>query len=74
LVIDDLTAREIARTLELKVTGTLGIILKALKGGIINKAQSKEFLNTLVKDTSFRISTNLYIKVLEVINAQAEKK
>jgi hypothetical protein len=70
LVIDDLTAREIARTLDLKVTGTLGIILKALNKGLIDKVKSKELLKTLVNETSFRISTTLFIKVLEEIDAQ----
>lgn len=69
LVIDDLAAREIARTLDLKITGSLGIILKALKTGLIDKAKSKKLLKSLVNETSFRISTTLYIKILEEIDA-----
>lgn len=69
LIIDDLAAREIARTLSLNITGSLGIILKALKTGLINKAKSKELLKTLVTETSFRISTPLYVKTLEEIDA-----
>ena len=69
LVIDDLAAREIARTLGLKITGSLGIILKALKTSLIDKEKSKELLKTLVTETSFRISTSLYIKTLEEIDA-----
>lgn len=68
LIIDDLTAREIARTLELKVTGTLGVILKALLLNLIGKVESKSFLNTLIENTSFRISAVLYSKILKEID------
>jgi len=36
IIIDDLAAREIARTLDLKVTGTIGILLKSLSLKLID--------------------------------------
>jgi predicted nucleic acid-binding protein len=68
LIIDDLTARQIARTLNLKVTGTLGIIIKALRINLINKNESKEFVRILVEETSFRISVKLYIDIIKEID------
>ncbi|MGV9203860.1 MAG: hypothetical protein ACOC44_07530, partial [Promethearchaeia archaeon] len=52
VLIDDLTAREIARTLDLEVTSTVGVILKALRSGLINKTTSVRFLNILVEKTT----------------------
>ncbi len=68
VIVDDLTAREIARTLDLTVTGTLGIILKSLHLKLITKTESKNFLRILIEETSFRISTALYSKVLKEID------
>lgn len=71
VIIDDLTAREIARTLELKITGTLGIILKALHQRLITKKECKYFLQFLIENTTYRISTNIFSKILkeiEIIN------
>ena len=39
LVIDDYTAREYAKYLEFKVTGTLGVILKAKENGILKEVK-----------------------------------
>ena len=68
LIIDDLSAREIARTLDLKITGTVGIILKAMRLNFINKNECKNFLRILIENTSFRISATLYSKVLREID------
>ena len=68
LIIDDLTAREIARTLEIKVTGTLGVILKALHVELVSKKKCRDLLNLLIENTTFRISTTLYIKILKDID------
>ncbi|TFG22129.1 MAG: DUF3368 domain-containing protein [Promethearchaeota archaeon] len=68
IIIDDLTAREIARTLGLKITGTLGIILKALHLSFITKKKCRDFIENLVVNTTFRISTTLYSKILKEID------
>lgn len=67
VIIDDLTARDIARSLSLEVTGTVGIILKALYSNLISKGESKNLLKVLIEETPFRISAALYIKVLKEI-------
>ena len=41
IIIDDLKARKVAETLELNVTGTIGILLKAEKLGFIGSAYDK---------------------------------
>lgn len=40
-MIDDLKARKVAETLGLKVTGTIGVLLKAEKLGFIESAYKK---------------------------------
>lgn len=64
VVIDDLAARDVARTLRLKVTGTVGIILRATKHGLLTKSESRDRIRFLVEDTSFRMSTALYSRVI----------
>ena len=68
LIIDDFIAREIARTLELKITGTVGIILKMLHSSFITKEKCKNYIQYLIENTSFRISTSLYSKLLKEID------
>jgi len=73
IIIDDLTAREIARTLELKIIGTLGVILRILHSRIATKKECKEYLKTLIETTSFRISAELYSKILEELESFKSK-
>jgi predicted nucleic acid-binding protein len=68
LIIDDLAAREIARTLGLKITGTLGIILKTLHLSFITKKECKNYIRILIENTTFRITATLYSKILEEID------
>jgi len=67
IIIDDLAAREIARTLDLKVTGTIGVLIKSLRLKFINIEKCKNFLHVLVEDTTFRMSSALYSKILKEI-------
>ena len=64
IVIDDLAARDVARTLGLRVTGTIGIILLATKNGLLSKNESRAKVRALVEETSFRISAALYSKII----------
>ncbi len=68
LIIDDLTAREIAHTLGLKITGTLGIILKSMHFLFITKKECKNFIHILIENTIFRISAKLYSRILKEID------
>jgi len=67
IVIDDLAAREVARTLDFSVTGTIGVILKARKQSRISKNKAISSIKFLVQETTFRMSTTLYSEVLSEI-------
>ena len=56
VILDDMKARKLAQKLNLKMTGTIGIIIKARKKNIITSIA--KVLNKLKKD-GFRISENL---------------
>jgi len=65
LILDDLKARKLARRLNLKVTGTLGIIHKAKQLAIIEKV--KPILDKIL-ETDFRISDNIIDEILTLNN------
>jgi len=67
MIVDDLAAREIARTLDLKVTGTIGVLIKSLILNFITVEKCKNFLHVLIENTTFRISSTLYSKILTEI-------
>ncbi len=64
IVIDDLAARDVARTLGLRMTGTIGIILSATKKGMLSKKESHAKVRYLVEETTFHMSAALYSRVL----------
>ncbi len=55
-IIDDLKARKVAETLDLNITGTIGILLKAENLGLIDSAYSKA---KELKDIGFYVSDEL---------------
>jgi predicted nucleic acid-binding protein len=62
VIIDDLKARKVAKSLKLQITGSLGILVKAKEKGLISK------LAPVLKDvqqTDFRISDNILKKDLK---------
>ncbi|MCD4774195.1 MAG: DUF3368 domain-containing protein [Bacteroidales bacterium] len=65
LLLDDLKARKLARKLNLKFTGTLGVINKAKQIGIIDKI--KPIIDKLLS-TDFRISENIINELLRINN------
>ena len=69
IIIDDFAAREIARTLGLNITGTIGVIFKSMESTIITKDKCKEFIQNLVENTDFRISAKFYSKIIKQINS-----
>ena len=62
IILDDYKARQIAEKLGLDVTGTLGVIIKAKKKGIINSV--KPYLQKL-KSTNFRLTSELEQEALK---------
>lgn len=65
LILDDLKARKMANSLQIRITGTLGVIIKAKHSGVLNKV--KPILNQLQK-TNFRISQKLINEILQRMN------
>ncbi len=61
ILIDDYEAREFARIYGLKITGTIGVLLKAKHNGKISNLV--ELLEKL-KETGFWLSENLYSEIL----------
>jgi predicted nucleic acid-binding protein len=56
IILDDLKARKLAQRLNLKITGTIGVLIKARKRNIITSTQ--EVLNKL-RNEGFRISDEI---------------
>ena len=67
-LLDDLKARKLASQLELKYTGTLGIIHRAKQDGIIEKV--KPLLDEILK-TDFRVSKKIINEIL-FLNGERE--
>jgi len=62
-LLDEREGRKVAKSLGLKVTGTLGILLRARKSGQLSSLQA--VINDLTHKGGFRISQDLLAKVLE---------
>lgn len=65
LILDDFKARKIAQQLGLKITGTIGVIVKAKLTGKIPSI--KPYLDK-IKMTNFRISSEIEIQALREAN------
>ena len=63
ILLDDLKARKLAKKLNLKFTGTLGIIHKAKQKGVVKKV--KPLIDKLIK-TNFRISALVIDEFLKI--------
>ena len=63
LLIDDLKARKLAKRLDLRYTGTLGVINRAKKVGVISKV--KPILDKLLS-TNFRIGAGIVNELLRI--------
>ena len=62
IILDDYKARQIAEKLDLKITGTLGVIIRAKNKGVISSI--KPALNKL-QQNNFRISEELIKEALK---------
>ena len=63
VAIDDLKARKLAKSLDLQITGTLGIIVKAKKAGLIKS--TKECI-TKLREVDFRISEKIAKEIIKL--------
>jgi predicted nucleic acid-binding protein len=65
LILDDFKARKIAQQLGLRITGTIGVIVKAKLTGKISSI--KPYLDK-IKKTNFRISSEIELQALKEAN------
>ncbi len=65
LLLDDLKARKLAKRLDFKITGALGVIHKARQMSLIEKV--KPFIDKLLQ-TDFRIADNIIEEILKLNN------
>ncbi len=65
ILVDDLKARKLAQKLDLKITGTLGVIYRAKQESVIKKV--KPIIDKLLQ-TNFRISNKIIKEILELSN------
>ena len=63
VAIDDLKARKLAKSLDLQITGTLGIIVKAKKAGLIKS--TKKCIAKL-REVDFRISEKIAKEIIKL--------
>ncbi|MCG8513087.1 MAG: DUF3368 domain-containing protein [Halanaerobiales bacterium] len=61
-ILDDLKARKLAKKLNIKMTGTLGVIINAKKR---NKISCTKEVLTKIKDAGFRVSKELENEILK---------
>lgn len=66
LLMDESSGRTFAETLGLKVRGTLHVIMKALREKLLDNAEAKEIVLTLVSK-GFRIEPKLLARILSEI-------
>lgn len=62
LLMDETKGRSIARAHGLRIIGLLGILLAAKQRGIV--VSVRELIDTLISQAKFRVSEELYIKVI----------
>ena len=67
-IADDKEARKVAKLLNIKPIGTLGIIIQALKIGAITQKEAENIVDDLIT-SGLRIDTTLYKKILEIIES-----
>lgn len=68
-ILDDKKARRVAQDISLKITGTVGLLLKAKKDGVIDKI--KPLLDQL-NEAGFHVGESLYQNVLRLAKESVE--
>jgi predicted nucleic acid-binding protein len=66
LLLDELAGRKVANQLGIETTGLLGVIAKAKREKLISSA--KDIFDLLLTKARFRVSAELYTKVLTELN------
>lgn len=63
VLLDEAEARNEAKLISIPFTGTIGCLLKAKQNHVISKV--KPYIDSMIKTCSFRISHELYYKILK---------
>ncbi len=66
LLMDETKGRQTAENLGIKVTGILGVLIKAKEEGLI--VEVKSYLQRLVNDAGFWLNPKVIEKILEMVN------
>lgn len=66
LIIDERKGREIASQFGLNIVGLLGVLIQGKKKGYLNEL--KPILNHLINEIGFRVSVELYKRILQEVN------
>jgi uncharacterized protein len=67
-IADDKEARKVAKILNIKPIGTLGVTIQAIKIGDITQKEAENILNDHIT-MGLRIDTTLYKKILDIIES-----
>jgi len=73
LLMDESSGRAFAETLGLKVKGTLYVVMKALRGKLLDRTEAKEMVLALV-GKGFRIEPKLLARILREIDTQMSER
>ena len=65
-IIDEISAREAAKTFGIKPIGTLRVLLIAYKDGLIDKAEIKELINEM-ENSKYRFSPKVLIEFWDLL-------
>jgi len=72
LLSDDRLVRRIASNENIKLRGTLGILLQAMKKSLLTPKNTRKLINDLIHEHKFRISIDVFESVLRVIESYKE--
>jgi len=68
LLADDRVLRQMAAVEGIRPMGTLGVLLRGMREGLVSAGEAKRRVDSLIRTHGFRISIELYEAVLSAID------